>query len=225
MEQRNEEWLQRWQQGRTGWHEDDGNQALHRFWPGHSGARRVLVPLCGKTPDLLWLAQRGHTVAGIELSRTAVEAFFADNALDFELRPSGAMLEYRATSESLSVFCGDYFDFLQQGFDALYDRGSLVALPAERRERYVQHTKSCLIDSPVSFIITLEYDQAVVDGPPFAVMPDELLGYWPDALRVADTDDIETCPPKFREAGLTDIREVVWLSDPQQDSASPPVAP
>jgi len=43
-------------------------------------------------------------------------------------------------------------------------------------------------------------------------MPDELLGYWPDLVRIAEKDDIETCPPKFRAAGLSDIREVIWQS-------------
>ena len=52
----------------------------------------------------------------------------------------------------------------------------------------------------------------VVAGPPFSVMPDEINGYWPALERVAAKDDLETCPPKFRKAGLKDIAEVFWRS-------------
>ena len=69
-----ENWLERWRVGRTGWHEAGGNQGLKRHWV--AVGRRVLVPLCGKTPDLLWLEERGNAVTGVELSEIAVQAFF-----------------------------------------------------------------------------------------------------------------------------------------------------
>ena len=55
-----EMWLERWQEGRTGWHEDTGNESLMRHW--RVTGRRVLVPLCGKTPDMRWLADHGNQV-------------------------------------------------------------------------------------------------------------------------------------------------------------------
>jgi thiopurine S-methyltransferase len=61
-------------------------------------------------------------------------------------------------------------------------------------------------------VITLEYDQRIVNGPPFSVTADELTRYWDDLVRVGEKDDIEHCPPKFRKAGLTGISEVFWLS-------------
>jgi thiopurine S-methyltransferase len=76
----------------------------------------------------------------------------------------------------------------------------------------VSHTKSLLAEGAAILLIALEYDQAVVAGPPFALMPDELDTYFGDLERVFEQDDIDNCPPKFREAGLTDICEVVWRS-------------
>jgi thiopurine S-methyltransferase len=207
-----EDWLGRWRQGRTGWHEAAGNEGLRSFWPDNANPGSVLVPFCGKTPDLLWLTQRGHDVVGVELSAIAVEGFFADNELDFELVAAGPLSRYTATHHSLTLYCGDYFDFQSQPFDALYDRGALVALAKDLRPRYVEHTRQLLKPGALRLVITLEYDQRIVNGPPFAVSAGELASYWDDLNRVAEKNDIDNCPPKFRKAGLSDIREVFWLS-------------
>ena len=207
-----EDWLGRWDRGRTGWHEPAGNQGLQSYWPEFKDPGSVLVPLCGKSPDLLWLAERGHDVVGVELSEIAVEGFFNDQGLEYEREPAGPLIRYSASLHSITIFCGDYFAFQAQPFDALYDRGALVALPAELRPRYVEHTSRLLKPGAVRLVITLEYDQQIVNGPPFSVTGDELSTYWDDLNRVAEKNDIDNCPPKFRKAGLTEISEVFWLS-------------
>ena len=176
----------------------------------------VLVPLCGKTPDIVWLAAAGHAVTGVELARTAVEAFFAEQELAYTEDVCGGLARFRATDRAITFYCGDYFSFDGsfgvEPFDVLYDRGALVALPRDMRPRYVAHTNRLLRPDAPRLVITLEYDQSIVAGPPFAVMPDEILGYWSDLERVGEKDDIDTCPPKFRAAGLEEITEVYWLS-------------
>ncbi|MGB5485800.1 MAG: thiopurine S-methyltransferase, partial [Lysobacterales bacterium] len=62
------DWHSRWESGNTGWHQPGGSSALRKFWPGLHPGGRVLVPLCGKSPDLLWLAKQGYDVTGVELS-------------------------------------------------------------------------------------------------------------------------------------------------------------
>jgi hypothetical protein len=62
------------------------------------------------------------------------------------------------------------------------------------------------------FVITLEYDQTMADGPPFCVPPAELLSYWPELIRLDAQDDIENAPPKFIDAGLSEMIEVIWRS-------------
>jgi len=207
-----EDWLGRWDQGRTGWHEPAGNEGLKSYWPDDATPGSVLVPLCGKTPDLLWLARRGHEVVGVELSRVAVAGFFDDHDLQFECESVGPLSRYTATDYPLTVYCGDYFEFHTGNFDALYDRGALVALPASQRPRYVEHTRQLLNPDAKRLVITLEYDQQIVNGPPFAVAADEMTSYWDDLVRVGEMDDIGNCPPKFRAAGLVEISEVFWLS-------------
>ncbi len=207
-----EDWLGRWVEGRTGWHEPAGNDGLKTHWPVLPQGSRVLVPLCGKAPDLLWLAKQGHVVVGVELSDIAVAAFFADHKLEFERESSSSLDRYTAKDYPITLYCGDYFNFQSQTFDALYDRGALVALPNDLRPRYVEHTRRLLKPGATRMVITLEYDQLIVNGPPFSVLAEELAGYWDDLVRVSETNDIDNCPPKFRKAGLADILEVVWLS-------------
>lgn len=207
-----EDWLGRWSEGRTGWHEPAGNDGLKRYWPKSTQPGSVLVPLCGKTPDLLWLANCGHDVVGVELSEVAVQSFFDEHDLSYERSAHGALTRYAAKDHALALFCGDYFEFLSERFDGLYDRGALVALDENLRPRYAEHTERLLKPDATRMIVTLEYDQRVVSGPPWSVLNGEMTGYWDDLVKVGEKDDIDSCPPKFRRAGLTDIREVFWLS-------------
>jgi len=207
-----EDWIARWREGRTGWHEQDGNALLKKYWRAQAPRSRVLVPLCGKSADLLWLARKGYDVVGVELSEIAVEALFAENDLAFARIEQGGLPGYRATDMPLNVFCGDFFEWWAEPFDALYDRGALVAVDPQDRARYVRHVKSLLAPAAFRLIITLEYDQERASGPPWSVGSDELLSFWPDSRRAFVHDDLANSPPKFRDAGLSEFLEVVWLS-------------
>lgn len=207
-----EDWLARWQQGRTGWHEVDGNAGLRKFWPALPEGCRVLVPLCGKTPDLLWLESRRLAVTGIELSPLAAESFFSDAGLQYTVSQQDRFQVYAARDRNITICCGDYFSCTGSSFDAVYDRAALIALPRDVRPAYARHTDSLLRPGATRLLITLEYDQSLVDGPPFAVMADEVRAYWPSLQRVSWQDDMENCPPRFLDSGLREIKEVVWMT-------------
>ena len=202
-----QQWLERWQVGNIGWHEAGGNSSLKKHW--NVTGKRVLVPLCGKTQDLVWLERQGNEVVGVELSELAVESFFDENEIAYSC-VEGALTAYVAKNRSITLYCGDFFGFTEDGFDAHYDRGALVALPAERRRDYAEHTRTLLQNDAAQLIISLEYDQSIAAGPPFSVAAEEILGYWPGLQRVDAYDDIENGPPKFRKAGLQEMIEVVW---------------
>ena len=202
----NESWRERWQKGRIGWHEPEGNRSLQRHWCG-SGLK-ILVPLCGKSVDMLWLAKQGNKVTGIEVSEIAIREFLDENRLEYRQSADGSRFE--AQGPAITLVCRDYLDFDDCRFDAHYDRGALVAMPPEHRAAYAAHTGSLLCEDPVQLVITVEYDQQVVDGPPYSVMPDEVLSYWPQLKRIDAYDDIDNCPPKFRDKGLTEMIEAVW---------------
>jgi len=202
-------WIERWQEGRTGWHEDEGNASLKKHW--RAKGRRVLVPLCGKARDLTWLADQDNEVIGVELSELAVEAFFEEQALHFDVI-EGKLPAYRALDKPITIYCGDYFALTTLRCDAHFDRGALIAVPPSLRAAYARHTSTLLESSAEQLVITLEYDQSKANGPPFSVPPEELLSYWPELTRVDAYDDIENGPPKFRDAGLEEMIEVVWRS-------------
>jgi thiopurine S-methyltransferase len=70
-------WHERWRLGQIGFHQPDHHPALDRWWArlGIPPRGRVLVPLCGRSLDMVWLARHGHPVLGVELSPIAAAGF------------------------------------------------------------------------------------------------------------------------------------------------------
>ena len=63
-------------------------------------------------------------------------------------------------------------------------------------------------------LVTLEYPQDMVKGPPFAVMRDEVLGYYPELELLTEDNDLPNAPPKFAEANVPFLHELAWRSVP-----------
>ncbi len=104
------QWIERWQQGNTGWHELEGNAPLKQHWRGTG--KHVLVPFCGKSRDLLWLEEQGNKVAGVELSELAIAAFFDENELEYTVR-DGVLKVFQAKTRQITIYCGDYFALVE----------------------------------------------------------------------------------------------------------------
>ena len=64
-------------------------------------------------------------------------------------------------------------------------------------------------------LITLEYDQSEMTGPPFAVPTDEVYQYYSDAfsINLLETNDIIDERPRWRKVGLTALSESVFRLD------------
>ena len=202
-----EPWLERWEEGRIGWHEAGGNASLRKHWS--AGTKHVLVPLCGKTKDLLWLEEQGSQVVGVELSDIAARAFFDENGIGYEIRDNGLTV-YAGTDRRITIYCGDFFEFDVAGFDACYDRGALIALPPDLRPAYAAHLDSLLTPAACRLLVSIDYDDTIATGPPYSVPADEVLAYWPTLQLVDRYDDIDNGPPKFHSAGLTAMYESIW---------------
>lgn len=170
-------WLERWEQNQIGFHQAEINEYLSNHWQelGLAPGAPVLVPLCGKSLDMLWLRDQGHPVFGIELSEKAVAAFFEENAIAPEIERRAAYVDYRA--EALRLRVGDFFALGSedvQGIGAVYDRASLIALPPEMRRDYVNHMAELLSSGAHILLITMEYPEGTLDGPPFSVTEEEV---------------------------------------------------
>ena len=103
-------WLERWRQGQIGWHQPDVHPALLKYWPGLDvdPSKRVFVPLCGRSLDMIWLARRGHPVLGVELSPIAASEFFSHESLSASQSPAGRFV--RHTAGRYEILKGDFFD-------------------------------------------------------------------------------------------------------------------
>lgn len=147
-----------------------------------------MVPLCGKAYDLKFLADQGHEVVGIELVRSAIEAFFEEHKLTPEPVQSGPYQGLR--SDRITLWAGDYFASSSQflgRFDALYDRAAQVALPQGMREAYARHALSLLAPHARIVLISFEYDTTKREGPPFSIDEAQVRALYPDfALSVVD---------------------------------------
>ncbi|MDB4931745.1 MAG: Thiopurine S-methyltransferase [Myxococcaceae bacterium] len=163
-------WARRWREGQIGFHEGAPNAFLQAHAARLGDAKRVFVPLCGKSEDLAFLAARGHTVVGVELVEDAVRAFFDEHGLAPAVTPRGPLTAY--AHGAITLLVGDLFDAtpdLVGAVDALYDRAALIALPEDVRARYVAHLRALLLPGAAGLVVTVEYPQEAMAGPPFAV--------------------------------------------------------
>ncbi|MBI3561071.1 MAG: thiopurine S-methyltransferase [Gammaproteobacteria bacterium] len=211
-------WQQRWRDGQIGFHLESVNPLLRMYWPVLSlpSASRVLVPLCGKSHDLAWLAQQGHHVIGVELSPLAVEGFFAEQRLEPQRHTQQGFDHYSV--DGIEIWCGDVFNLgpSQLGeIAAVYDRAALIALPETMRQRYVRHLFSLLGPVPApQLLITVDYPQSLMDGPPFAVSSSEVQWLYSDRYHGVEP---RVCyqsvgsNPRFVEKGLSWLIECVYL--------------
>ncbi len=209
-------WHRRWQDNLTGFHQPDVNPYLQAFWPhlGVPSGSTVFVPLCGKSLDMRWLRARGHSVLGVEISPIAVQAFFRENDLIPDCRQD---VHYSVWSaDGMEILCGDFFDLGPDRLDqvqAVYDRASLIALPPDMRRRYADHLTTLLAPATPVLLITMEYPQQQMQGPPFAVEAAEVDTLFGPAFEVEalHSEDILAREPRFAERGLTRLHEKVYL--------------
>ncbi|MEX5320350.1 thiopurine S-methyltransferase [Pseudomonas shirazica] len=206
-------WQQRWADNQIGFHQAQVNPYLQKYWPtlGLAPGSRVLVPLCGKSLDLAWLAGQGYRVLGVELSRRAVEAFFREHGLQAEVQRRGAFEVWR--SGDVELWCGDFFALQAEdvGYCAgLYDRAALIALPSQMRVAYMRLLSRLLPTGCQGLVVTLDYDQSLLGGPPFSVGDEELrqgfAGWQLDELEAVEVIEESS---KFLQAGVSSLLERV----------------
>ena len=206
-------WESRWQEGRIGFHLPEVNPYLIRHYgeflkksPGN-----VFVPLCGKTLDLPWLANRAKKVVGVELVSKAVEEFFTENKIFRSIQSAGKLQLFK--SDTIDIFKGDFFDLTQEHtgfFEAIYDRGSIVALDSPERQKYAEHLLSFLVPGGRLLLITLEYEQDQMSGPPFSVPDKEIEMLFSQYGRLELFETIDILDIRLRNKGLDGILERVY---------------
>jgi thiopurine S-methyltransferase len=209
-------WLERWEREEIGFHQNEVNPYLREYWQELHLARDsvVFAPLCGKSRDMLWLREQEHQVLGVELSNIAVQAFFKESGYSPQHVTRGKFEHFEANG--IRILCGDFFDLSKDDLakvSAVHDRASLIALPPEMRERYVRHLASILPPATQILLITVDYPQPEMQGPPFSVTSGEVEALYRDhaEVRLLAQADVLAQNPRFQERGLSRLRENIFL--------------
>jgi thiopurine S-methyltransferase len=209
-------WHARWQEGRIGFHTGKPNPWLQRFYPALALGtdEQILLPLCGKSADLVWLAEQGQRVLGVELSPIALQQLFEEqqlNALRTKIPPF-----IHWSSGPITLLEGDFFDLssAQLGHcSALFDRAALVALPPEMRQRYVRHLATLLPSASRILLVTTDYPQQQKSPPPFAVSDAEVKRLYQHAFGVErlHSEDLSSTQDPLSQRGVTSLVENIYL--------------
>ncbi|KTC76948.1 thiopurine S-methyltransferase [Legionella brunensis] len=210
-------WLNIWQEGSIPFHQEAVNQDLVKYWPslGMPLGATVLVPLCGKSLDLLWLAKQGFQVIGIELSELAVQEFAKENKLLMTKEVNAQIISYVA--DSITIWVTDIFHLNSaciNAVDAIYDRAALIALPEKLRSRYVKTCLQWLKKNGKILLKTMSYDQGQMQGPPFSVPGDEVNALYSNCQRVKCIKEESrnvTSSDHLNARGLQSATDNIWL--------------
>ena len=217
-------WQQRWQEGRIGFHKSDVNPELIKYFSNIALpiGSRVLVPLCGKSIDMVWLACAGYDVVGIELVESAVQAFFAEQNITptiTELTSAAdksTLKRYQGqlAGQTITLWAADIFALSTidiGAINAVYDRAALIALPANMRADYSRHIVKLSNNAP-QLLITLNYDQSKKDGPPFSITQQQLHQYYSADYKIVE---LASNSSTLNAASEILVIEHVWLLKPR----------
>lgn len=201
-------WQSRWQKNKTGWHMQQVFPLLKKYWPGLGIKQKaaVLVPLCGKTLDIDWLAAQEYYPVGVDVSDIALKEIMGRQDQPFSQASKGPFKCY--TSSSMELLCGDILklraDWLPD-IEAVYDKAALIALPPEKRTRYSELIQSLMQPGYRMLLNCFEYPPEEMNGPPFPVFEDELVQLYGDkcTVELLHNHSIFDEVPKFQQRGLS----------------------
>jgi len=206
------DWHQHWTRPTPGFHEGQVNPYLCEYIERFALNRgdTVFVPLCGKAVDMRWLAEQGYQVIGVELSRVAVEAFFAESGLSYEYSEQGPFTVYMGGG--ITLYQGDFMHLEPEQLadcKLVYDRASLVAIEPFNRKPYKAKMLSLIPQATPMLMVVLDYDQSRMAGPPFSVPVSDVIElYQPEyAVALRQSCELIQAQPHWKQKGLDSMRE------------------
>jgi len=200
-------WISRWEKDKTGWHQQQVNPKLRKYWKSLniSPNPTVLVPLCGKSIDLQWLSDQAQKVIGIEVSEKAVREFLEQHAGDYTTQHHGEFVVYQ--SDAFEIWQGNYFH-MKSSFlgpiDAVYDRAALVSMPPAKRVAYAKKLRELIENRAKILLISFDYPQQEMNGPPFSVPFEEIRQHYGPQyeIEVLHKENMIESVRKFNRRGL-----------------------
>lgn len=216
-------WQSRWQQGRIGFHKPEVNPLLIKYFNEMNlpAGSCVLVPLCGKSIDMVWLAAQGYDVVGVELVESAVQEFFAEQSISPTVHqhadnPAIKYYQGQLAKQTITLWVADIFALTAEDIgdiDAVYDRAALIALPEDMRPQYSEQIRK-MSDLATQLLITLNYDQSQKDGPPFSVNKTQIQQYYGNYYQITE---LENEASTLNANAALSVTEHVWLLNSAND--------
>lgn len=169
-------WHQRWENNNIGFHQQKVNQDLKAYVRQHQQhlGQHVLLPLCGKSLDMVWLKDQGYRVTGIEISQQAIETFFKEQNLKYQTLEDGQYYQ----SENLYIIEKSFFELTQDKLlvdvDWIYDRAALIALDKNLRKQYAKQLHVLCPKAQHMLCVSMEKAKGDQTGPPFSVFEKEV---------------------------------------------------
>ena len=209
-------WTKRWQEGEIGFHRPEVHDYLARHW--HvlklEPESEIFVPLCGKATDMVWLAEQGHSIIGVELSPVAVDAFFAEQELQPTTRVSGPFMIKEAGP--YTIWCGDVFALppsVTRDISAVYDRAALVAFPPDMQPAYAAKLAELTPSRVPTMLVGLSYRQGEISGPPFSTpLPQVAMLFGPThSLSIIEARDGLEQSENLKSRGVTWLEESLYI--------------
>lgn len=213
-------WKSRWKKQHTGWHMEQVYPHLKTYLDrlNPDTGDTLFVPLCGKSRDLVWLAEQGFRVIGVEVSAVAVRQFFAETGITYSTESKAEFVIYQ--SDNIQIYQADFFKLVSSWIpplDAVYDKAALIALPEEKRRMYADKILGLAGSKSRILLNTFEYIQNEMNGPPFAVFFDELQDLFGDRFEIEllHEESIFDQLVKFQQRGLSSfLTEKIYLLKP-----------
>lgn len=214
-------WQERWQNKRIGFNQPKVNPLLIKYFSALDlpAGSQVFVPLCGKSIDIVWLANQGYNVIGVELVESAVKEFFseqnisptvivhADNPV---IKCYQGQLTEQNSSQKIALWVGDIFALNTTDIshiDAVYDRAALIAMPPDMRAKYSEQVTTLSNHAP-QLLLTLNYDQNQWAGPPFSITNEQIQQYYSSHYQITE---LEGEPSTLNANPDMAVTEHVWL--------------
>ncbi|HMH28184.1 MAG TPA: thiopurine S-methyltransferase [Steroidobacteraceae bacterium] len=208
-------WLNRWRAAQIGFHQMAVDRHLKAYWPllKLPSDSPVFVPLCGKSLDLMWLRERGHSVTGVELSPVALESFVMEHGIPVRRRVLADFDVFEA--EGLKLYRGDFFKLTRAQLGntaAVYDRAALISWTPEARQSYVKQLTSLTSPATPTLLIAVEYPPEQMQGPPFPLTRDTIENLYASHYSIEELarHEILEHEPRLKARGLTELREVCY---------------
>ena len=168
-------WEKKWK-GTTlpAFHNLELSESVKSFEKYFTPTSEVLIPLCGKTVDLIYLSKKVLKVTGVEFVQTAIDQFFTENNLEPVIQNE------HYTYSNIDIVNLDIFTLdLNKKFDLVVDRAALIALPKVERKKYGKVVDHHLKPSGLVILTTIDIPKEEDNGPPFYVSSEEVKELYP----------------------------------------------